>query len=121
MITEVETDRSKTTETRKRNMQKLVDFDRARTEEDFPRIDGRQSPYTRKLEALIEGVRSGEGEIGMFYPVATFTSKSGARTTVRNLADNPTRLPAGATFDVKAHADGAGGSELWVAVVALDD
>jgi hypothetical protein len=120
-MTDTAVDRIKTIETRRANMAKLVDFDRPRAEDEFVRHDGRMSPYTKKLEALIAGIQSGEGEIGMFYPIATFTSKSGARTTVRNLHDHPDRLPHGATFDVKAHSDGHGGSELWVAVVALDD
>lgn len=75
--------------------------------------------WPRKLQALLDGVISGKGERGKFYPIGEFSNASGARTVIREFERNPEKLPG--TFDMEARVvvkDGTRVSELWAAVPA---
>lgn len=80
--------------------------------------------WPRKLQALLDGVNAGQGEVGVFYKLGEFSNASGARTVIREFERHPDKLPA--AFDMEARVIPAkdGGertSELWAAVPAEED
>lgn len=76
--------------------------------------------WPKRLQALLDGVRDGQGEPDTFYCIGSFSTPSGAQTVIRELSRRPERLPGG--FDMEKRVvvadDGTRTSELWAAVPA---
>lgn len=106
--------------TKRANASAAIDFAAARTAEQFTGPTGRTSPWVNKVRELVAGVQAGTGKYGVFYRLGVFTSASGARTTIRNLAKQTTKLPSVLVdFAVESTVnDGVKGSELWASVRA---
>jgi len=97
-----------------------IDYGAARMPSTFT---NQHSPWINKVCALVADVVQGVGTYDAFYKIGSFTTPSGARTTIRNLSKQAELFPANpVTFEVElvTRADGTKGSELWAAVRQLE-
>jgi len=105
------------------NFDSAIDFSTGKSAEDLAAEQAQsRGMWPPKLQALLDGVTAGKGEVGTFYRLGVFSNASGARTVIREFERNPGKLPA--SFDMEARVvarDGKRTSELWVAVPADDE
>lgn len=110
--------------TRAANANIEIDFGTSLAPETFAKEKSeRVSVWTQKLAAIRDATDNGDAQVGVLYRIGTFTSKNGARSTLRSLANDESKVPAmeeSYEFSLDTRIVGEG-SELWAGVVQVTE